>query len=169
MPGRDSFGHHVKLPAQRSYFDASGLQFGPQPAVLVFELVSCPPDECLDLTNRSLLETVEQCAGTECLPKTTFSWQDAGKNTWEVRGMQARGWNLVEPGQAGIAGTEPNASEVSFVVFDADGDGNKEIILKEWPSAAIDAISAICPTLIAGMIQFSASPAACRNGLVHWK
>ena len=37
------------------------------------------------------------------------------------------------------------------------------------PRIAIDAISAIWPTLIAGMIQFSASPACCRNGLVHWK
>ena len=43
------------------------------------------------------------------------------------------------------------------------------ILASAAPSTAIEAISAIWPTLIAGMIQFSGSPAACRNGLVHWK
>ena len=99
----------------------------------------------LRITKRSLLEKVQLCEGTAidgvnvvCLTPTSFEWQSRGQHQVRIPSTAAGS----EFGM--FVGTMSGPSKMETVVFDANGDGNDDILLHR-PSQVANSTNGLFP------------------------
>ena len=90
------------------------------------------------LTKRYLLKGIKLCDRLDvCIPETTFNWTAEDGITHRIRGGEIAGaanyqTRLVNMSTNLIPERENFATDSGIVAFDADGDGNDDLLAKDW-------------------------------------